>query len=313
MILVRQVVAVSHIVTRKRPEAAEEGHRLGRIKRDHVLLAGILRVGVGAADARKHRMLFHVHVHRMHPATTSVRHRPHFASATALRQSKRGGGVELQTVDDPLGFPAGRTATLQGERPLWQRGLVLGQIRHVAQVLGNYAHVRLRRIATDDDLHERDFVSRNDSRRIEVRLASIRHFQNVHQVEHITWRSRSAIQEFSEVNHDFSPFSRPDLEGIARNRLGQQSAFAGDLSKLMALLAIRDLVLSLRAGGSSGRAAHEHEFIDTRYRSAQEAEAIFPAVNIEHRESRSVYREDISHKAMVREVAVIELAPPLGM
>ena len=81
----------------------------------------------------------------------------------------------------------------------------------------------------------------------------------------------------------------------------------------MTLLGIRDLVLPLRAGGRGGCAAHEHEFIDTRYRSAQETEAILPAVDIEHRESRSVHGEDVSHKAMVREVAVIELAPPLGM
>src|SRR6478609_4336337 len=116
-----QVVTVGNIVPRKRPEAAEEGDRLSWIERDHVLLAGVIGVRVGAADARKHRMLFHVHVHRMHPATTSVRGSPYLAGAAALGQGERRGGVELQTVDDPLGFPAGRTATLQGERALAAR------------------------------------------------------------------------------------------------------------------------------------------------------------------------------------------------
>src|SRR6478735_3221975 len=81
----------------------------------------------------------------------------------------------------------------------------------------------------------------------------------------------------------------------------------------MALLAIGDLVLPLRAGGSRGCTAHEHEFIDTRDRSAQEAEAILPAIDIQHGEGGSVDGEDVSHEAVVREVAEIELAPPVRM
>ena len=85
-----------------------KGDGLARIERDHVLLAGVIRVSVGAADAREYRMLFHVHVHRMHPATASVRDRPQLAVAAALRKGDRCGGIELQAVDDPLGLPAGR-------------------------------------------------------------------------------------------------------------------------------------------------------------------------------------------------------------
>ena len=101
--------------------------------------------------------------------------------------------------------------------------------------------------------------------------------------------------------------------GIGRHRRDPLEVAGGDLREPMALLAIRNLILPLSAGDRGGRAPHQHEFIDARHRGAQETETILPAEDLEHRESRSVHGEDISHKAMVGEVAVVELAPPLGV
>ena len=120
VVLVRQVVAVCNVVTRERPEAPEDLNGLAGIQRYHVFLAGIIRVRVGAAGAREHRMLFLVHVHRVHPTAASIGDRPEFARAAPLRQSQRGSGVEFQTVDDPLRLAARGTAALQRERPLRQ-------------------------------------------------------------------------------------------------------------------------------------------------------------------------------------------------
>src|SRR6478672_12713319 len=102
----RQVVTMGNIVARERPEAALEGHRLSWIQRDHVFFAGILRVRVGAADARKHRMLFLVHVHRMDPAATSIRGSPDLTITASAGEGKGRGGVEFKTIDDPLRFAA---------------------------------------------------------------------------------------------------------------------------------------------------------------------------------------------------------------
>src|ERR1051326_3280468 len=85
VIFVRQIVAVGHVVAREGPEAPKELHGLAGIQRDHVFLAGIVRVWIGAADAREHRMFFLVHMHRVYPASASIRYRPEFSCTTALR------------------------------------------------------------------------------------------------------------------------------------------------------------------------------------------------------------------------------------
>src|SRR4051795_3539036 len=100
---------MGHIVALERPEPAEERHSLTRVEPDYVFFAGVVWMGVGTADALKHCVFFHVHVHRVCPAAAAVLYRPQFALSASVRQREWGKRVELHTVDHPLRLAANCT------------------------------------------------------------------------------------------------------------------------------------------------------------------------------------------------------------
>src|SRR5438270_9113944 len=118
VVFVGQVVAVGHVLAREGAEVTVEHHRLGRVHRDDVILAGVVDVARvdrgsgealrGLAVAEQDVVLLHVHVHRVHPAATTVDDLPDLGD-TAVG---RGGSallvqlvarlVERVAVDGPL-------------------------------------------------------------------------------------------------------------------------------------------------------------------------------------------------------------------
>src|SRR3954452_24100709 len=127
---------------------------------------------------------------------------------------------------------------------------------------------------------------------------------------------------FGEVDDDLAPLGRPQLERVALDRSGQQSAVAGDLHELHALLAIGDAVLPLQLaadvpevlGGlrAPGR-THQLQLVDARDRAIEETEAVLAAFDLEHRVGDAVDGEDVADEAVIGEVLEEGLAPPLRM
>src|SRR5207248_4172458 len=133
---------------------------------------------------------------------------------------------------------------------------------------------------------------------------------------------RLAILVVAEVDDDLAAHGRPQLELVAHDRPRQETATAGDLEHLHALLSVGQAVLALqlvtlvaevpgRFGAAGG--AHHTELVSARDRGVQAAEAVLAPLDLQHREGGAVDREQVADEAVVREVAEVALAPPLGV
>src|SRR3954452_17289948 len=160
VVLVRQVVAVGHVVAEERAEPPEDAGLLAGRERNEVFLAGVALVielltltAEEVARAVRDVMLFHVEVHRVRPAATAVVDAPGLARADEGRR-ERLGGVELRSIDEPLGFAAQATA-LEREVAAGSHALD-AEVRLRAQRLRRSRQdAVVRRRGADDDLHHR--------------------------------------------------------------------------------------------------------------------------------------------------------------
>src|SRR3954465_10632747 len=319
VVFVRQVVAVGHVVADEGAEPAEHAGLLATLERNNVVLARValvIRVLPRVARAVRDVMLFHVEVHRVRPAATAVVDAPGLGRADEDGR-ERLGGVELRPVDQPLGLAAQATA-LAREALAGSHGLD-AEVRHRAQGLrGSGQDAVVHRRVADDDLHHRDAVVRVEA---DVALAglltAVDHLGNVRDVQH------GARSELREVGDALAALRRPHLELVLEDRVREEASANRNLGPLRDLgarrgdlLAAGDLAeqpLALLAGERHRGARHEPQLVLTGDRRAEEAEAVLTSLDLEGRVGSAVDREDVADEAVVRVVAVEQLAPVLGV
>src|SRR4051812_39103504 len=329
VVLVRQVVAVGHVVAEERAEPPEDAGLLAGRERNEVFLARVaLVIELLALQAEEvdgpvgDVMLFHVEVHRVRPAATAVVDAPGLGSADEDGR-ERLGRVELRPVDQPLGLATQATA-LEGEVLARSDGLGAVVRLHAEGLLGGGHEAVVHRRVPDDELHHRDGEVGIEPDVALLRLLAAReHLGDVRQVHHGSRSDRAAVDVLREVDHDFAALGRPDLDGVLQDRVRKNAAAAGDLVGLHEqralvghLLASNDLAevpLALLPRERHRGALPELQLVLTGDRGAEEAEAVPTGLDLENREGNAVDGEDVADEAVVRVVAVEQLAPVLGV
>src|SRR2546421_6374599 len=182
-------------------------------------------------------MLLLVNVHGVNPPAASILDFPNLARAEGIgssRCSQRHARLERHVVDQPLGFRderivAGGTATLQLEAARGSSGIDVGQI---AQPGRDDAVVHCLLVVADDELEYRDAEARTD-----LGLTSIGHVQDIDEEDLVSLVGlTAAVLILREIDDDLAALGRKYSDRVAKDRVRQQSAFAGDLRELHALL-----------------------------------------------------------------------------